>query len=228
VSSAIFTALVLFGGASALHAGPVYSCGGSSACDGNLYAIWEVSQTANSYVLDVGIQVTSGYTGRTTDLIDGLAIIPDNQGSSAGASLSGHPSTGTWSYQTWGLYSACNGNGAGYICAMAPGDGSHLFTFPVTGGAATPNLLIWQFTITGTPPSLGSTAHIKYYYTNLGGDGVVGDQGSFDLAIQCMSGASCGDASPVPEPVTSALVGSGLIGLYFIRRRFRALGPASN
>lgn len=218
MSSKILTALFLVGGASALYAGPVYSCGGGAACDGNLYAIWVVSQTATSYVLDVGVQVTSSYTGSTVDSINGLAIIPDNQKSFTSAGLTGNPPTGIWSYQTGGLNSSgCNGSGAGYICAAATGTGSHLFSFPVGGGAATPNLLIWQFTIAGTPPSLGDTAHIKYNYVDLGGNHV-GDLGSFDVAIQCIGGSGC-DASTVPEPITSALVGGGLVGLYFIRRR---------
>ena len=219
MSSKILAALFLVGGASALYAGPVYSCGGGSACDGNLYAVWVVSQTATSYVLDVGVQVTSGYTGSTIDSIKGLAVIPDNQKSFTSASLTGHPLTGTWSYQTGGLNSSgCDGSGGGYICAAATGTGSHLFSFPMGGGAATPNLLIWQFTIVGTPPSLGNTAHIKYTYVDLSGN-KVGDLGSFDIAIQCMGGMGCA-SSTAPEPMTSALIGSGLVGLYFLRRRF--------
>ena len=38
---------------------------------------------ATSYVLDVGVQVTSGYTGSHTDFINARAIIPDNGGSFA-------------------------------------------------------------------------------------------------------------------------------------------------
>jgi hypothetical protein len=224
VSSKILAALFLVGGTTALYAGPVYSCGGGAACDGNLYAVWVVSQTATSYVLDVGVQVTSGYTGSTIDSIKTLAIIPDNQKSFSSASLTGRPTTGTWSYQTGGLTN-CNGSGSGYICGNASGTGSHLFSFPVSGGAATPNLLVWQFTIVGTPPSLGNTAHIKYNYVDLSGN-QVGSLGSFDAAIQCIGGTGCtgassgiGSAPTVPEPVTSALIGSGLIGLYFLRRR---------
>lgn len=220
MSNKILAALFLVGGASALYAGPVYSCGGGSACDGNLYAVWVVSQTATSYVLNVGVQVTSGYTGSTTDSIKGLAVIPDVQKSFTSASLTGRPSTGTWSYQAGGLNATgCDGSGVGYVCAAATGTGSHLFSFPVGGGAATPNLLVWQFTIIGTPPSLGNTAHIKYTYVNLSGTHV-GDLGSFDVAIQCIGGTGCPVTSSAPEPMTSALIGSGLIGLYFIRRRF--------
>jgi len=220
VSSKILAALFIVGGISALNAGPVYSCGGGSACDGNLYAVWVVSQTATSYVLDVGVQVTSSYTGSTVDSIKGLSLIPDNQKTFSSASLTSHPLTGTWSYQTGGLNATgCDGSGGGYLCAAATGTGSHLFSFPVGGGTATPNLLVWQFTIIGTPPSLGNTAHIKYNYVNLSGTHV-GDLGSFDVAIQCIGGTGCA-AAPVgaPEPVTSALIGSGLVGLYFLRRR---------
>ena len=222
MSRKILTALFLVGGASALYGGPVYSCGGGAACDGNLYAVWVVSQTATSYVLDVGIQVTSNYLtanggpGQNSDFINGLAIIPDNNGSFTAATLTGKPA-GVWNLQSGGLNAAvgCSGTGVPYICAAATGMGSNLFTY--NAGTYTPKTIVWQFTLTGTPPSLGDTAHIKYHYiSNVGTN--VGSLGSFDIAIQCIGGTSC-DGSTTPEPVTSALVGSGLVGLYFIRRR---------
>lgn len=221
MSSNILTALFLVGGASALYAGPVYSCGGGSACNGNLYAVWVVSQTATSYVLDVGIQATTSYTGSVVDAINGLAIIPDNQGSFTAGSLLSNP-LGTWTKQSGGLgASGCDGSGVGFICARAIGSGAHLFSFSM--GAASPNTLIWQFQINGKPPSLGDTAQLKYHFDHFGGIGV-SDSGSFNVGIQCIGGSGCigisnSDIQAAPEPVTSALVGSGLIGFYFIRRR---------
>jgi hypothetical protein len=214
VSSKILAALFLVGGA--LYAGPVYSCGGGSACNGNLYAVWVASQTATSYVLDVGIQVTTGYTGSNSDFINALAVIPDNSGTFTGATLTGRPA-GVWSLQSGGLNAGgCSGTGAPFICAGATGMGSNLFTY-VAPNTYTPKTLVWQFTIQGTPPSLGDTAHIKYnYISNIGSN--VGSLGSFDIAIQCVGGNGC-TSSTVPEPVTSALIGSGLVGLYFLRRR---------
>jgi hypothetical protein len=115
----------------------------------------------------------------------------------------------------------CSGSGAPYICAGATGMGSNLFTF--NGGTSyTAKTIVWQFTLQGTPPSLGDVAHIKYnYISNVGSN--VGSLGSFDIAIQCIGGNGCdsspGGSSTAPEPVTSALIGSGLVGLYFLRRR---------
>jgi len=222
VSSKILTALFLVGGASALYAGPVYSCGGGSACDGNLYAVWVVSQTATSYVLDVGIQVSNNYLttnggpGSNTDFVNALAIIPDNSGSFTAASLSGHPA-GIWNLLNGGLNAGgCSGSGAPYVCAGANGMGANLFTY--SAGSFTPNTLVWQFTFTGTPPSLGDTAHIKYHYISNAGTNI-GSLGSFDIAIQCIGGNGCDPTATAPEPVTSALVGFGLVGLYFLRRR---------
>jgi len=218
--------MLLVGGASALSAGPVYSCGGGAACNGNLYAVWVVSQTATSYVLDVGIQVTNNYTGSKTDFIDGLAIVPDSNGSFTSATLTGKPA-GVWSLQNGLSAGPCSGNGAPFACAGATGMGSNLFTYvaPNTYDAKT---LIWQFTIQGTPPSLADTAVIRYQYiNNLGAS--VGSTGSFNIPVQCIGGNGCdanafaptgAGATPNPEPMTSALIGSGLIGLYFIRRRF--------
>ena len=217
MSSKILAAFFLVGGASALYAGPVYSCGGGSACDGNLYAVWVVSQTATSYVLDVGIEVTSNYLttnggpGSLSDHINALAIIPDNSGTFTSASLLSHPG-GMWSLQNGGLNSGgCSGSGTPYVCAGSTNGGASLFS------SGSGNTLIWQFTFTGTPPSLGDTAHIKYHYIDLNGN-TVGDLGSFDIAIQCIGGNGCA-TSTVPEPVTSALIGGGLVGLYFLRRR---------
>jgi hypothetical protein len=221
--SKILTALFLVGGASALYAGPVYSCGGASACNGNLYAVWVVSQTATSYVLDVGVQVTSSYTGSKTDFMDGLSIIPDTSSTLTSASLTSHPA-GVWSSHAGALgASGCqNAAGSSSICAGAIGMGTNLFTY--SSGAYIPKTLIWQFTINGTPPSLGDTAFISYkYINNLGYS--VGSAGGFNVGIQCVGGGGCGgigfsaDIQAAPEPVTSALVGGGLIALYFLRRR---------
>jgi hypothetical protein len=222
----ILTALLLVGGTGALYAGPVYSCGGGSACNGNLYAVWVVSQTATSYVLDVGVQATNNYLttnggpGSNTDFIDALSIVPDSSGSMTSASLTGH-AAGIWNLQSGSSTGPCSGAGPAYICAGANGMGANLFTYSPAGFI--PNTQIWQFTITGTPPSLGDTAYINLRYINNLGN-TVGNQGTLDLAIQCIGGGSCvsgdfADVATVPEPVPSVLIGIGLIGLYFIRRR---------
>ena len=232
MSSKILTALFLVGGASALYAGPVYSCGGGSACDGNLYAVWVVSQTATSYVLDVGVEVTNNYLttnggpGSTSDSINGLTLTPDNNGSFTAAKLTTNPG-GIWTSKTGGLnVSGCSGSGAPFVCARSTNMGARLFKYNPITNTNTPSTLIFQFTITGTPPSLADTAHINYQYINNLGNSVGSPGsplGSFDVAIQCIGGNGCvsDPAGPtgVPEPVTSALIGSGLIGLFFLRRR---------
>jgi PEP-CTERM motif-containing protein len=76
------------------------------------------------------------------------------------------------------------------------------------------------FLITGTPPSSGDTTELKYHYVDTNG-AKVGDLGSFPNDIQCIGG-SCGGGGgglAVPEPVSFLLAGSGLIGIYFLRRR---------
>jgi hypothetical protein len=227
VFSKILTALILAGGTGALYAGPVYSCGGGSACNGNLYAVWVVSQTATSYVLDVGVQVTNNYLttnggpGQDSNFIDALAIIPDNQGSSTGATLTGH-AAGIWNLQSGSSTGGCKGTAAPFVCAGANGMGANLFS-EASNGLITPNTQIWQFTIIGTPPSLGNTTQLQVRYINSLGI-TVGNSGSFNIAIQCIGGGTCdtadfADAAVVPEPMPSALIGSGLIGLYFLRRR---------
>jgi len=175
-----------------------------------------VSQTTTTYNLEVDIQVTNSYTGSITDSINGLAIIPDNQGSFTAASLLSNPA-GSWTLQNGGLSaSGCDGTGTPWICAKATGNGAPLFT------GSTPLTLSWVFLITGTPPSSGDTTELKYHYVNTDGE-KVGDLGSFANDIQCIGG-SCGGGGggggqAVPEPVSFLLAGSGLIGIYFVRRR---------
>jgi hypothetical protein len=78
------------------------------------------------------------------------------------------------------------------------------------------------FLITGTPPSSGDTTELKYHYVNTDGE-KVGDLGSFGVGIQCIGGdcggGGGGGGQAVPEPVSFLLAGSGLIGIYFLRRR---------
>ena len=212
----LLCAIVLAGGASSLSAAPIFTCTDvpASGCNGNLYAIWVVSQTATSYNLEVDIQVTNSYTGSITDSINGLAIIPDNQGSFTAASLLSNPA-GSWTLQNGGLSDlGCDGTGAPWICAGATGNGAPLFA------GSTPLTLSWVFQITGAPPSSGDTTELKYHYVNTDGE-KVGDLGSFPNGIQCIGG-SCGGGGggqAVPEPVSFLLAGSGLIGIYFVRRR---------
>ena len=112
------------------------------------------------------------------------------------------------------------GCGSQYVCAGATGMGAALFTYNNFTHSYTPNTLTWQFTIQGAPPSLGDTAYIKFnYITSLGSS--LGGTGSFNVCIGVSGcGANEDPPSSVPEPVTSALIGSGLVGLYFLRRRF--------
>jgi len=209
-------AIALLGGACTLSASPVFSCSAPtvSDCDGNLYAIWVVSQTATSYDLEVQIKVTNSYTGSTTDSINALAIIPDNNGSFTNASLIAHP-PGTWTLMNGGLNdSGCDGTGTPFICAQATGNGAPLF---VSGVAQT---LSWEFLITGTLPVSGDTTELKYHYVDTNG-AKVGSLGSFAVGIQCID-ASCGGGGggqAVPEPLSFLLAGTGLIGMYFIGRR---------
>lgn len=71
----------------------------------------------------------------------------------------------------------------------------------------------WTFTI----PNLATVvtpAHIVFSFGTVGGDTF-----SCDNHGGCGAGGGGGGGQAVPEPLSFALVGGGLIGMYFIRRR---------
>jgi hypothetical protein len=94
---------------------------------------------------------------------------------------------------TAGVYSSANGSIAGNSAHNPFFE--QTATFTITNAAITTNT-----SISGVVFSFGTTAGDNYGGT-------------------CAPGA-CGSPT-IPEPITSGLVGSGLIGLFFLRRRVR-------
>jgi hypothetical protein len=173
-----------------------------------------VSHTGNTYVLELDVKVENTYTGNTTDFLNTVSL-KNMVGTFTSSSLISAPGgVGAWDFSNNELNAnGCAGGGTKSLCAESTGLGPALFTGNIPVG-----ILSFQFQFDSTE-SLASTAHIKYRYVTSAGN-KIGDLGSWDIGIQCTNG-DCGGIPPseVPEPLSLSLMGSGLVGLYFIGRR---------
>jgi hypothetical protein len=198
---------LFFAALGSLYASPVLSCPVTVAqCNGNEYAVTELSNVGNTYQLELDIHILATYTGNQfTDLINAVQFKNFASGTISNASMVSAPGgLSLWNPLSLNELSAnaCDGGsiGAPRMCDQAKS--------PSLGAAfGLGDTLSWvfQFDTTGT---LNSTAEIKYIYVTSGGD-KIGSLGSFPIQIQ----------SSVPEPLTFSLVGGGLLALGLFRRR---------
>jgi len=204
-----FSCLALFVTAlGSLYASPILSCPVTVAqCNGNEYAVTELSHTGNTYQLELDIHVLSTYTGNQfTDLINAVQLKDFASGTITNASIVSAPG----GLSDWNSLSpdelsanACDGGSGGTVrmCDQAKSP-----SLGMAFGLGDTLSWVFQFDTTGT---LNSTAEIKFLYVTSSGD-KVGSLGSYAIGIQ---------NSSVPEPVTFSLVGGGLVALGLLRRR---------
>jgi hypothetical protein len=204
------------------QATPIFGCTAGAECNGNEYAVFEVSHLGSTYVLELDIKVTNSYTGNLTDSINAVALKNMISSYTSPVLISAPGTLSDWTFVGLGLNAGgCKDQGETGLCAeTTSGAGWPLFSSGTPVG-----ILAWQFQF-DSPDELDTTAHIKYQYVDSNGD-KVGSLGSWDIGIQCLDG-ECGSAPPaevVPEPVTMLLTGAGLVGIYFIGRRRRRTAP---
>jgi hypothetical protein len=199
-----------------LQAAPIFSCPATVAeCDGNEYAVSELSNIGNTFQLELDIHILGTYTGNQfTDFINTVQLKTFASGTITNTSIVSAPG----GLSLWNVLSPDELNAGG--CAGGSGG-----TVRMCDQAKSPSLgaafgvgdtLSWVFRF-DTTGSLNSTAELKYRYLDSEG-GKVGSLGSYNIAIQPGKGTN----STVPEPVSLSLVGVGLIAIGWLRRRRRA------
>ena len=221
VISGLFT-LALFCVPQLAHAATLTSC---PNCDGDTFAlIWNLdSDIAGVSTFDVTLLAnTSGNNiAGGPHLIDAVAVgINLPAGATLLANMEFAPNgAANWTAQTGGLSNAgCTGSGA-FICAQANNLASQAVA-PNASTATTPYEWTWEISVldstAGGAASVFAGAHgVKISYSDINGHNVSDDY-SFSQGPPPHE-----NAGPVPEPVTSGLVGTGLISLFFLRRRSR-------
>lgn len=196
-----------------LHATPILSCPATaSQCNGNEYAVMELSNIGSTFQLELDIHILSTYTGdQFTDFVNTVQLKSFASETITNTSIVSAP--GGLSF--WNLLSpdelnanGCDGGSSGTVrmCAEAK--------FPSLGAAfGLGDTLTWvfQFDTTG---SLNSTSELKYRYVDSEGE-KIGSLGSYDIGIQIPTVHN-------PEPFSLSLVGTGLLVIGLLRRRRRA------
>ena len=191
-----------------LQGSPILSCPVSlDQCNGNEYAVSQLSHIGNTFQLELDIHILSTYTGNQfTDLVNTVQLKNFASGTITNTSVVSVPN-GLWNLVSPNELTAngCDGGSGGTVrmCDQAKSP-----SLGATFGLGDTLSWVFQFDTTG---SLNNTAELKYRYVDLQGN-KIGSLGSYDIAIQ--TGASN------PEPFSFSLVGGGLL-VFGLLRRYR-------
>jgi hypothetical protein len=187
-------------------------------CDGGLFAITFHLDSDNGTTSIFDVTLLADTSGNSLGPAHINAVAIGLNGVTVEALMDAAPNgAGNWTGQGGGISSGvgggCNGSGA-FICAMA-NSSAFAALAPNASTATTPYEWTWDVEVPDSTPGgaasvFSSQGDVKVNYSEFNGHHV---SDLFTFA----------DASPrtevVPEPITSALVGAGLIGFFFLGRR---------
>lgn len=184
--------------------GPGSSC---TSCFGSSYTL-SYTTTANPDVFDINLAIdTTGYTGTSTNLLNSvsLKIVPQTS-DIASISLLSPPSTFSSTVDGGINANGCSGNGGGFFCSESSTNGLQV------GHSGDIYNFDWQVTLTAPADLLTALndASVKALYVTSSGrqNGITSENITLDPG-----------GSPVPEPSSFVLLGTGLLGAAGALRR---------
>lgn len=179
------------GAANVLDTGVPDGLGFPLLLDGNDYAAAEFSLGANQTITGVSGYLNGGFSGMSGDTFT-IAIYSNGAGNLPGTQL--------WSGQA--TYQQDGWNGLDHLSVSGLAAGNYWVAFEVGYSDFTAGLLLPTNANAGSAPALG------YAFSPNGRD------------YQSMSGISFGaQVSSVPVPAAAWLFGSGVVGLFGLRKR---------
>lgn len=197
-------ALLLLG-STAATADPIGPTCDGGTCQGSIYEL-TYSSLNGSYAVSLDID-TSGYTGMG-EYIDTVAFKISS--SIDDATLVSAPD-GPWTDPVEATLNAggCAGGGSGWVCTQA-----------TNSGGAVNGTLSWDFIVDigGDLFTEPFEASVKARYVNAEGE-KVGDLVSEDITLQPDGDGNGDNGVTVPEPGALSLLGAGMLGMVWMRRR---------